>query len=115
MLKTYLKTYGYLLGLILISLIILSVINYFINIKSFIIKIVLPLISLLVSSIYLGKNSKESAYLEGLKFASSYLILTSIFKVIFKTAFSFKVVIMYLVIIFTCVIGSMIGINIKKS
>lgn len=115
MLKTYLKSYGYLIGIILIGTILLSIINYFFKIPTFIITVIIPIISLLVASVILGKNSKEKAYIEGIKFSSGYLILVTILKFIFKTDFNYKVIIMYLIILFTCIIGSMIGINMKKN
>ena len=114
MLKTYLKSYGYLFGIIIILTIILSIINYFINIPSNTIKIIIPILSLFVSSIILGKNVKTKAYLEGIKFSSLYLIFITILKFILKTEFNYKVIIMYIVLLITSVIGSMIGINIPK-
>lgn len=115
MLKTYLKSYGYLFGIILIGTILLSIINYFFKIPSILITVVIPIISLLVASVILGKNCKEKAYIEGVKFSAGYLILITILKLIFKTAFNYKAIIMYLIILFTCVIGSMIEINMKKN
>lgn len=114
MIKTYLVSYGYLFGMIIILTLFISIINYFVNIPSIVIKIVIPIISILVSSIILGKNSKNKAYLEGIKFSTIYLLLTIILKFILKTSFNYKVIIMYILILFTSVIGSMIGINIKK-
>lgn len=115
MLKIYLKSYAYLFASIIISIILLSILNYFLNIPSFIIKIILPIIILFITSIYLGKNSKESAYLEGLKFSSIYLIFITIIKLIFKTGFNFKVIIIYITILFAGILGAMIGINLKKN
>ena len=70
---------------------------------------------MLVASIILGKNIKEKAYLEGLKFSSIYLVIVTILKLILKQSFNYKVIIMYFLLIFTGVIGSMIGINLKKN
>lgn len=115
MLKVYLKSYIYLFGIIITLTIILSITNYFLNIPSYLIKLLIPIISLLVSTIILGKNVKEKAYLEGIKFTSIYLIFTIIIKLIFKTNFNYKVIIFYLVLLFTGIMGSMIGINSKKN
>ena len=38
------------------------------------IKVIIPIISILYSSIILGKNSNNKAYLEGIKFALIYII-----------------------------------------
>lgn len=114
MIKNYLKSYGCLFGLILIFSIILSVINYFVPLPAKIFKIIIPIISLFMASIILGKGMKEKGYIEGIKFSVIYLIFITILKLIFHTGFNFKVFLMYVIFIFSSVIGSMIGINIKK-
>lgn len=114
MFKKYLKSYLYLIVLIIIMTIILSIINYFINIPSNIIKIIIVIISILISSIILGKQTKEKAYIEGIKFSLIYIIFLTFIKFILKTNFNFKVIIIYIIFIFTSIIGSMIGINIQK-
>lgn len=114
MLKNYLKSYLYLFGLILALTIILSILNYFIPFNNTIIKIIIPIISMLISSIILGKNSKEKAYIEGIKYSSVFIILITIFKLIIKSNFNYKVFILYFMYIFASIIGSMIGINLKK-
>ena len=114
MVKNYLKCYGYLIGLMVIMTIMLSIISYFFNITANGIKIVIPILSLLIASIILGKNVKEKAYIEGIKFAVIYILFITILKLIMKTEFNYKVIIIYILMIFTSIIGSMIGINIKK-
>lgn len=115
MIKNYLKSYGYLLGMILILTIILSIINYFVKLPANIIKIIIPIISLFIASIILGKGIKEKGYIEGIKFALIYLVFITIMKLIFKTGFNFKVFLMYIILIFSSVVGSMIGINLKNN
>jgi len=115
LIKKYLKSFGYLFGIIIILTIILSTINYFINIPSKTIKILIPILSLFISTIILGKNTKEKAYLEGIKFTSIYLIITTIIKLILKISFNYKTIIIYLTLLITGIIGSMIGINTKKN
>ncbi len=114
MIKTYLKSYIYFLGSILILTMLLSIINYFINIPTNTIKIIIPILSMLISAIFLGKNTKQKAYLEGIKFSLIYLIIITIIKLILKSSFNINVIIIYLVLIFTSIIGSTIGINSKK-
>lgn len=114
MLKKYLKSYAYLFGLILILTIILSIINYFMVIPTKIIKLIIPIISILVSTIILGKNTKEKAYIEGLKFSSLYILISIIISLITKNPFNFKLIICYLLLLLTGIIGSMIGINTSK-
>ena len=114
MLKNYLKSYLYLFIIILILTIILSTINYFITFPTKTIKLLIPIISILVSSIILGKNSKQKAYLEGIKFTSIYIIFTIIISLIFKNPFTLKLILSYLLLLLTGIIGSMIGINLSK-
>lgn len=114
MIKTYLKSYSYLFGLIIILTIILSILNYFIPFKAETIKLIIPIISMLVSSIYLGKSTKEKAYLEGIKFSTIYILFTTIIKILLKTNYNYKIIIMYITLLVTSIIGSMIGINLKK-
>lgn len=115
MLKNYLKSYVYLFGSILIFTIILSVFNYFFVFSTKIIKILIPIISILISTIILGKNAKAKAYLEGIKFTSLYVILSIILSLVIKNPFSFKLILSYLLILLSGVIGSMIGINLNKN
>ena len=114
MLKNYLKSYLYLFSLIIILTLILSIINYFFNIPTNIIKLLIPTISILISSIILGKNTKEKAYIEGIKFSSIYIVLSITFTIIFKTSFSLKLIVSYLLFLLSGIIGSMIGINLYK-
>lgn len=114
MLKNYLKCYGYLIILITIMTLILSIISYFFNTTSNIIKIIIPILSLLISSIILGKNTKEKAYIEGIKFSLIYIIIITILKFILKTNFNYKVIIIYILMILTSIVGSTIGINLQR-
>ncbi|MBQ2873443.1 MAG: TIGR04086 family membrane protein [Bacilli bacterium] len=115
MLKNYLKSYLYLFSIILVLTIILSLINYYITIPTKIIKLLIPIISIFISSTILGKNVKEKAYLEGLKFTSIYLFLSIIISIITKNPFTLKLIISYLSLLLSGIIGSMLGINIKKN
>lgn len=115
MIKNYLKSYIYLFSIILILTIILSILSYYLLIPTKIIKLLIPLISIFISSIILGKNTKEKAYLEGIKFTSIYIIISIILSIITKNSFSIKLILCYILILLTGIIGSMIGINLNKS
>ena len=114
MLKKYLKSYLYLFSSIIILTIILSLLNYFYTFPTKTIKLLIPIISILLSSIILGKNTKEKAYLEGLKFTSIYIILSLIISLITKNPFTIKLILSYLLLLLTGIIGSMIGIQLKN-
>ena len=114
MLKKYLKSYLYLFGSILVLTLILSIINYFYTFPTKVIKLLIPIISILISSIILGKNTKSKAYLEGLKFTLIYIILSIIVSLHTKNPFTFKLILSYLLQLLTGIVGSMIGINLSK-
>jgi len=113
--KKYLTSYLYHFSIILISTIIFTIINYFTNYTNTIIKIIIPVLSLFISTIILGKKTNNMAYLEGIKFTTLYLIIMIIINyLILKNSFDFKIIIFYLLLLFTGTIGSMIGINLKR-
>ena len=114
MLKSYLKSYTFLFSLIVILTIIISIINYLFLIPINIFKIIIPLISVFTSSIILGRETKEKAYLEGIKFSSIFLIIITIIKLTLKLPFNYKTIIMYIITIITSIVDLIIGINIKK-
>ena len=114
MLKKYLKSYLYLFSSIIILTLILSIINYFFTFQTKLIKILIPIISILISTIILGKNIKQKAYLEGLKFTSIYILLSITISIITKNPFTIKLIISYLSLLLSGIIGSMIGINLLK-
>ncbi len=114
MLKKYLKSYGFLLISIITLTIFISILNSLFAKNFTIIKLIIPAISMLIASFFLGKSCKEKAYLEGLKFSAIYLIIITIIKLLLKTNFNYQTMIMYFLLVFTSIIGSMIGINLKK-
>ena len=114
MLKKYLKSYGFLIGIMLFLTLILSICNYFIPFNANIIKIIIPIIAIFISAIILGKMVNEKAYFEGIKFALLFLIFLSIIKLILKVPFDYKTIIMYIALIVASILGAMLGINLKK-
>ena len=114
MIKKYLISFAYTICTIILLTLLLSITNYFINLPTYVIKILIPIISILVGSIILGKSTKEKAYLEGIKFSGFYIILSIILKLILKTNFNYKVIILYICLLCSGIIGSMIGINSKR-
>ena len=115
MLKSYLKSYLYLFTSILVLTIILSTTNYFVVFPTKTIKLLIPIISILISSIILGKNTKSKAYLEGIKFTSLYILISIILSLITKNPFTFKLILTYILLLLTGTIGSMIRINLNKN
>jgi len=108
---------------IIIPLLILSLLFsllYYVNIfndRIFeYIKIFTPIISLFLGGMYLGKNSKQNGWLEGLKLGGVIiLILFMISYLGLGYGFSLKRILYYLILLLTTVFGSMFGIrNVEK-
>lgn len=118
---TYLKKYGlrilYTFLTIIILLTITTGLYYFnlINNNTYkILKIVIVIISILINSFILGKNTINKGYLEGIKFG--LMIITIFFILTLVTSNSLKVSILlyYLILLITAIFGSMFGISKKK-
>ena len=115
----YLKSLGLFIGSFLTSNIIITILSYFELLNPTlitIIKIFIIISSCLISGIYLGLKSNKNGYLEGLKLGGIilviYILLTLILKPIEFNKFTW---LYYLIIIGLEVLGSMIGINKKKT
>ena len=108
----------YIVSIILLLTLIFTLTNYF-NIISdktlSIIKIIIPTISLFIGGIYLGLNTKLKGFCNGLKLGLIFIGIMIILNIIFISSFEFRNILYYLILLITTSLGSMIGINIKKS
>lgn len=113
----YIKSLGLFFIILLTLNILISIFNYFeiinLNITK-IFMIISMLLSGLISGIYLGLNSNNKGYLEGIKLSLIILIIFTFFNLILRN-FNCITIIYYIIIILIISIGSMIGINTKKS
>lgn len=114
----YIKSILLLISIFLILNLIVTLFSYF-NLVSDkginILKSIVFIVTFLVSGFYIGFNSKNKGYIEGIKLGLIF-ILISIFIILVLPSleFSLPIIIYYLVIIILSVIGSTIGINIKR-
>lgn len=113
--KQILISFIYIVSFVLLFTLLLTLFNYF-NIidNTSIFKIIIPILSILIGSIYLGMHTKNSGFTKGLELG----ILVIIFIIIYSTITSkieFKNILYYFILIITSSLGSAIGINIKKS
>ena len=102
--------------IIFIGTLVLTLINYFdiINNKvASIIKFVIPMLGMIISSYRLGKMSDKKGYLEGLKLGG-IIVLIFMVMVIILDKLSWKSIIYYGILVLTAIMGSTIGINRKK-
>jgi len=115
----YLKGLILVLGVLFSSTLIISILyylnilndgfnNYLLLLSSF--------ISMLVGGIYIGLRSKEKGYIEGLKIGLISIFILMILSIImYKTNINSKNIIYYLILLSSSILGSMIGINKKKT
>lgn len=119
----YLKNLGisllYIIGTILVLTFTISIFSYFNIINDKIVsifKIIIPIISLLIGGFYMGKRSIKKGFLEGIKLGVIFSLMLIIFNFLaFGNSFKFKYLLFYLILIISSVLGSMIGINRKRT
>ena len=102
--------------IIIISNIFITIFNYFDLLNSNIIsilKFIVPIISMFISSFKLGINSKQKGYLEGLKMGGIAATVMIILVLLFDKL-SIKSIIYYVILILIAIFSSMLGINYKK-
>lgn len=117
MLMNYLKSFIWSLGIFLSSLIILTILNYFNILNSYIIKILelfIPLISIFIGSYKLGRVSNQKGYIEGLKYGGIWIIIFLIFNIITKNITIIGILYLLLIILIS-IFASILGINKKKA
>ena len=112
-LKKISKALIYTFSILLISIILVTLISYVsegIIYKT--LKLLLPILSLFIGGIIIGKNSKNKGWLEGLKYSGIVIIILILVSFILpNNSFDIKRILYYLVLIFIGTIGSMLGIN----
>ena len=115
----YLKSLGLFIGSFFIINIIITILSYFELLNSNIIKIlkiVVIILSCLLSGIYLGLKSNKKGYLEGLKLGGMIIaILTLLILILKQITFNKFTWLYYLIILGLEALASTIGINKKKN
>lgn len=115
----YLKSVGitllYIVGIMLFLTFISTLFNYinlFNNSIMNIIKIIIPIISMLIGGFIIGKKTGKNGWLEGLKLSIIFIIILTIFNYLgLDHKISLKTVIYYLILIISTIFGSIIGVN----
>ena len=118
-LKNSLKSLLYIFSIIIISTFLVTTLNYFNIIGSKLLatlKILIILSSMFTGGIIIGKNSKQKGWLEGIKLGLIVTVILILFKYLgLNQKFLITNIIYYIILIISCVLGSMIGINKKKN
>lgn len=116
-LKKFLNSFLYLISIFLISIFIITTLYYFGIISystSNILKLITFILSIFISGFINGKKSNKNGWLEGIKLGLVYVFIIFIINLLLNN-FSIKIIIYYFIIFITCILSSMIGINIKKT
>lgn len=117
-----LKNYGFSLlleiGILLGLCLLMSVFYYFnwlsTNIVNYL-KIFIVFIATFVGGIYLGKKAKQKGYLEGIIGGLIWVFLLFLFSYLaLREGLKLRMLLYYVILITTSMLGSMIGINHKK-
>lgn len=118
-LKNSLKSLLYIFSIIIVSTFLVTTLNYFNIIGSkllTIFKILIILSSMFTGGIIIGKNSKQKGWLEGIKLGLIVTVILVLFKYLgLNQKFLITNIIYYIILIISCTLGSMIGINKKKN
>ena len=110
---TYLKKYGkrliFTITSIIISLFLLTILYYF-NIigpnLNKVLKIVIILLNIFISSFILGKNTISKGYLEGIKFALIIIPILIFISLITHSKLELKVILYYIIILITSILSN---------
>ena len=118
-LKNIIFSLGITIAILFIFTFLLTTLSYF-NITNdsitTVFKMIIPIISVLTSSIYLGINSTKKGWLEGLKLGLIITVLLFLFNILgLNKNIKINQILFYGILIFSSIVGSMIGISRKKS
>jgi len=113
--KKFLFSYLFIIIIFLIMIFLITLMNYFDVLSgsfSMIFKMIIPIVSMLIGSIYLGRKSKEKGYLEGIKLGVVFVVVLFLFSFLgLDKSINTTRIIYYLIIIVSSMLGSMIGIQ----
>lgn len=115
----YIKSLLLMISIFLILNLIVTIISYFdlFNEKVIdIIKSIILISSILVSSFHIGKQSTKKGYIEGLKLGLIIVGISILLILILPSIeFNISTLLYYLIIVLLSIIGSTFGINLKKA
>ena len=115
----YLKSLLYILISLIISSLIIALFSYFNILVSSAIKyfkLILVILSFMIGGLYIGKKSGSKGYIEGLKVSAISILIILLLNLLgFNYFFSINLLILYIIIIISTTLGSIIGINKKRN
>ena len=113
---TYLKSMAYTLSIILIATIIITIFNYFNILNGIVLKVIellIPLISIMIGSYMIGKQSDKKGYIEGIKYGLIWILIFVIAN-LFMKSMSISGGVYFLALIIFSSLAGILGINKKE-
>lgn len=115
--KKILKELGLSLVFLLIGLLFISTLYYFDIISPKVtnyFRLIYLLLVIFITSYRLGKNTEKNGYLTGIKIGLLYILVFALIGLIFFVLdIHLRIIIYYIIILFTAILGSIIGIQKK--
>lgn len=115
--KNYLIAIGYFLLAVAVFAIILTIFNYYdiVTNKLFkVIKVLIPSLALFIGGYKVGNNANKKGYIEGIKLSLIVIVILFMFSYLgFNASFSISLILYYIILIISSMLGAMIGINKK--
>lgn len=115
--KNYLIAIGYFLLTVTTFAIILTIFNYYdiITNKPFkVIKVLIPSLALFIGGYKVGNNANKKGYIEGIKLSLIIILILFMFSYLgFNTSLNISLILYYIILIISSMLGAMIGINKK--
>lgn len=115
--KNYLIAIGYFLLVVAVFAIILTIFNYYdiVTNKLFkVIKVLIPSLALFIGGYKVGNNANKKGYIEGIKLSLIIIVILFMFSYLgFNASFSISLILYYIILIISSMLGAMIGINKK--
>ncbi len=115
--KNYLIAIGYFLLVVVIFAIVLTIFNYYdiVTNKLFkVIKVLIPSFALFIGGYKVGNSANKKGYIEGIKLSLIVIVLLFMFSYLgFNASFNISLILYYIILIISSMLGAMIGINKK--
>ena len=114
MIISYLKNLGISLLILLGGTFLITILNYFniINpIFTNILNIIIPIVSLFIGGLLIGRESNNKGYLEGIKFGSIYALFIILYNILMvNSKFNFKIILLCIISNFPPATGAVVNI-----
>ena len=115
--KNYLIAIGYFVLVVAVFAIILTIFNYYdiVTNKLFkVIKVLIPSLALFIGGYKVGNSANKKGYIEGIKLSLIVIVILFMFSYLgFNASFSISLILYYIILIISSMLGAMIGINKK--